>query len=116
MKLYVKNSSTGTWTSLDQNGDMPHNPNGPAFVAFNGSRDSYWLNGKRHRIDGPAIITRKEGAPDHLQYYVDGEQCNHPYTYQIKVREYCEKITRKETIAHAKEECPELISLYELNI
>jgi len=32
-----------------------HNDNGPAVICKNG-REEWYVNGKRHRIDGPAVI------------------------------------------------------------
>ena len=51
----------------------PHRVDGPAIEFYNGSK--YWhLNGKLHREDGPAI----ERADGSKYWYVDGEEIEVP--------------------------------------
>jgi len=46
-----------------------HRENGPAVEHKDGSK-YWWLNGKRHRIDGPAI----EGNDDYRAWWVNGKE------------------------------------------
>ena len=51
-------------------GDLHHNPEGPAVVAFEGRQMEYWLKGLRHRIDGPAI----EYLDGDYEYWENGQR------------------------------------------
>lgn len=47
----------------------------PAVMIKDGSwyRREYWINGKRHRVDGPAVIT-VDGSYKKYEYWINGEQ------------------------------------------
>lgn len=47
----------------------PHREDGPAVEYANGDK-SWWLNGKRHREDGPAV----EHADGDKRWHIDGEE------------------------------------------
>ena len=46
-----------------------HREDGPAYVTADGEYKAWWLNGERHRLDGPAV--RYGVGTD--QWYVNGE-------------------------------------------
>jgi hypothetical protein len=46
-----------------------HREDGPAFEGSGGTK-SWWLNGKRHREDGPAI----EWSYETKEWYLDGKE------------------------------------------
>ena len=50
--------------------------NGPAEILFceAGCKivESYYLHGKLHREDGPAVIYYKNGSPQFVEYYING--------------------------------------------
>lgn len=46
-----------------------HREDGPAVEQINGQYEAWWLNGERHRLDGPAV--RYDDGTD--QWYVNGE-------------------------------------------
>ena len=48
--------------------DIRHNPYGPSYIDKNGYK-SYWVEGKRHRLDGPAAIW-PNGCEE---YYINSE-------------------------------------------
>ena len=49
-----------------------HNENGPAVINPNGDCE-WWLNGKKHRIDGPAI---SHDSDNYFEWWVDGKRHN----------------------------------------
>jgi len=55
-------------------GKILHRENGPALiydcVDKNKSNHQWWINGERHRLDGPAVFWHKINV---CHYYVDGE-------------------------------------------
>jgi hypothetical protein len=51
-------------------GDVLHREDGPAVVGYNGKKE-WWVNGKRHRLDGPAVI---KDFGTYKEWWVDGEQ------------------------------------------
>jgi len=46
-----------------------HREDGPAYEGADGTKE-WWLNGKRHRVDGPAI----ERADGGKEWYLNGER------------------------------------------
>lgn len=68
---------------------LKHRTDGPA-VEGHGGQQEWWLNGKPHRIFGPAIIHRRRWY-DHMlnpgfeQWYIDGVRLNcHPRQSEIE--------------------------------
>ena len=53
-------------------GDLHHNPDGPAVVAFEGRQNEYWFKGLRHRIGRPAI----EYLDGDYEYWENGQRHN----------------------------------------
>jgi hypothetical protein len=53
-KLTVETDEEGTTTYRNASGQL-HNPDGPAIVYADGSKE-HWLNGKLHNENGPAAI------------------------------------------------------------
>jgi hypothetical protein len=68
MKLYKHSSRLGIWITADKAGKVPHNPKGPAFTSYDKRTIAYWINGKRHRIGGPALILGSEDS-----YWINGK-------------------------------------------
>lgn len=57
-----------------------HNENGPATISYlsDGTRyrEEYWINGIRHRSDGPAFIQYDQSDVCRELYFYNGIQCN----------------------------------------
>ena len=53
-------------------GDLHHNPEGPAVIAYDGEHNEYGIKGLRHRIDGPAI----EYLDGDYEYWEEGRLHN----------------------------------------
>jgi hypothetical protein len=53
-------------------GDLHHNPEGPAVIAYDGLHKEYWYKGMRHRIEGPAI----QYADGDYEYFEQGRRHN----------------------------------------
>jgi len=69
MKLYkTKDKSGNIWITKDKAGLIPHCATAPAYIKANSSLKTWWLNGKRHRIGGPAI---EDGQS--VSYWIDGK-------------------------------------------
>jgi len=67
---------------------LKHRTDGPAVEGHGGQRE-WWINGKPHRLLGPAIIHRRRWYEDKLhpgfeQWYIDGVRLNcHPRASEI---------------------------------
>lgn len=57
-----------------------HREDGPAVLAP--KREEWWLNGKLHRLDGPAKITKADGGFN-KSYYVEGINID-PNDFELK--------------------------------
>ena len=72
-----------------KNTRLIHNPYGPAVVSKDGYK-AYWINNKRHRLDGPALI-RSNGSEE---YYIYGKELTkeefeiHPDRLKFLGKEY----------------------------
>ena len=70
-----------------------HNPYGPAIIGRDGFI-GYWINGNRHRLDGPAMI-RSNGEEI---YFINGKSLNkeefevHPERLKFLGKEYLQCI------------------------
>ena len=68
---------------------IAHNPYGPAHTSKNGYK-AYWIEGKIHRIDGPAVIY----SDFEEQYWINHEQLSkeefelHPERLKFLDKEY----------------------------
>ena len=75
-----------------------HRMDGPAIENANGFK-AWWVNGKRHRTDGPAI----EYANGHKQWYLNGIKAN-PLFFEIpgceKYVDYYMTILQTELVEH----------------
>ena len=66
-----------------------HNPYGPAYTDKNGYK-GYWIEGKVHRLDGPARIW----PDDNVSYFINGRQLSeeefesHPERLKFLGKEY----------------------------
>ena len=47
-----------------KNTTLLHNPYGPAYICYNEYKE-YWIEGKLHRLDGPAVIY-EDGREEYL--------------------------------------------------
>lgn len=62
----------GTVRWFDSDGEM-HNDDGPALITATGTQE-WWLHGRRHRVDGPAVVIKVSNISDPLYlWYVDGK-------------------------------------------
>ena len=87
--VQVDEYETVFWLDYN-NPDKLHRLDGlPAIEYVNGYK-SYWENGNRHRIDGPAI----EWADGDCSYYIEGIK----YSYE----EWLEKVSPKKEITVAE--------------
>lgn len=59
-----------SWT-CDKKGHF-HREDGPAILYADGSC-SWWLNGKRHRVDGPARTFIENGGDPKYEWWIDNE-------------------------------------------
>lgn len=68
--LYVIRDYDGTFYYKDALCRIKHNPHGPAIETILGKQKiyEYWLNGERHRTDGPALI-----RGGHKQWWANGQ-------------------------------------------
>ena len=76
-KLYINNGDK-EWRL--PGGDL-HREDGPA-VEWNNGRKEWWINGKRHRVGGPAYIMDR-----YKVWYIDGVKCEKK-DYNKKLRLY----------------------------
>ena len=53
-------------------GDLHHNPEGPAVIAYDGKYKEYWYKGMWHRTDGPAV----EYLDGDYEYFEQGRRHN----------------------------------------
>jgi len=53
-------------------GDLHHNPEGPAVIAYDGLYKEYWYKGMSHRIEEPAI----QYADGDYEYFEQGRRHN----------------------------------------
>ena len=53
-------------------GDLHHNPEGPAVIAYDGLHKEFWCKGMRHREGGPAV----EYADGDYEYFQQGRRHN----------------------------------------
>lgn len=70
----------GKWCYLN---GKPYSSVGPAYLGMHGVEAWYNIDGKRHRLDGPALI---RGEND-IRYFIDGNQYSEE-EYPNKVKEY----------------------------
>lgn len=87
----------------DENGNF-HRESGPAVINENG--DKHWyLHGKLHRIDGPAIEWSKHGSKKINQWWIEGklyskkEFNNHPLVVALKEKQLFEKIINEKKLS-----------------
>ena len=71
-----------------------HCLDGPAFVDTNSTFKSWWVNGKRHREDGPAVINEDAS----VEWWYDDEQYKTAELWAIAVMTYQHKATTAEEI------------------
>ena len=62
---------------VNKQGEL-HRRGGPAFIIGGRNRvplseEDWYINGKRHRLDGPAIINHRLGRVESEFYYIDGK-------------------------------------------
>jgi len=69
MKIIKEIDPSGTIKYLNENWDY-HQPNGPAYISKDSKYKSWWINGQRHRLDGPAI-ERRDGTKS---WYLNGNK------------------------------------------
>ena len=70
VKQYIKKRVDGSTSYYKDPGKtILHREDGPAYVTSDGEYKAWWLNGERHRLDGPAV--RYGDGTD--QWYVNGE-------------------------------------------
>ena len=127
MKQVVEVSTDGTIRhfKVTKNTKVLHNPDGPALIRLENSRQigrkvwylngkvhrldgpaiewddgdvDYVVNGKRHRLDGPAVIRYGYNERDRLNWYVNDRLCIARAEYETAVARwtsYCD-VTRNE--------------------
>lgn len=64
IELYINYYGTTAWHTHGYR----HRLNGPAAVEYPWGHKEWWVNGKLHRLDGPAI----EYSNGHKEWYVNG--------------------------------------------
>lgn len=74
-KFTIKNTSHGDITVvLDETKNGYHCLTGPAVV--HNTTHEWFVDGIRHRIDGPAVYYYKNPKSDHHEYWINGERFN----------------------------------------
>ena len=76
------------WWYLD---GKKHREDGPAWIVYypNGQvqTEQWWLDGQGHREDGPAWIEySKEGQVEIDTWYLDGQQYTDPQLFRLALR------------------------------
>lgn len=66
MGTTYRNDDVACYITVNEAG-LKHNSNGPAVIYDSGTVE-YWIEGKRHRDDGPAIV-----SSTHNHWYIDGK-------------------------------------------
>ena len=85
------NYSDGGISYYKKNTEVCHNPYGPAIIGIHGEVE-YWIEGKLHRLDGPAVIrpNNKIWPNGKIQYYINGKKIDEEQ-FQIEVLKYTNK-------------------------
>lgn len=71
---YIRFCSTGTKFYYNDEGHL-HREDGPARICCNG-HTSWWINGNKHRLDGPAVIHELNSGVKHWLWFIDGRRLN----------------------------------------